>query len=82
VDTHCYDGWTIGPQYDSMIAKVIVHRPNRRAAIATMRRALAEFQTEGVKTTVPLHQQIIANPDFISGKVDTGWVERMLQKKP
>jgi len=82
VDTHCYDGWTVGPQYDSMIAKLIVHRADRRAAIATMRRALAEFQTEGVKTTVPIQQQIIANPAFLSGKVDTGWVERMLQKKP
>jgi len=81
VDTHCYAGWTIGPQYDSMIAKLIVHRPNRKAAIATMRRALGEFQIEGVKTTIPIHQQIMAHADFVSGKVDTGWVERTLQKK-
>ena len=81
VDTHCYAGWTIGPQYDSMIAKLIVHRPTRKAAIATMRRALGEFQIEGVKTTIPVQQAIMANPDFLSGRVDTGWVERILQKK-
>jgi acetyl-CoA carboxylase biotin carboxylase subunit len=77
VDTHCYRGWTISPHYDSMIAKLIVHRPTREAAVATMRRALDEFVIEGVESTVPLHQQIMANPDFLRGEVDTGWVERI-----
>jgi acetyl-CoA carboxylase biotin carboxylase subunit len=77
VDTHCYEGWNVQPHYDSMIAKLIVHRATRQAAIATMKRALGEFMVEGVKTTVPLHLQIMANPDFISGHVDTGWVERI-----
>jgi len=77
VDTHCCDGWTISPHYDSMIAKLIVHRPTRKGAIATMRRALSEFAVEGVKTTIPLHLEIMANPDFNSGHVDTGWVERI-----
>ena len=77
VDTHCYEGWTITPHYDSMIAKLLVHRPTRQAAIATMRRALSEFAIEGVKSTVPLHLEIMANPDFIGGHVDTGWVERI-----
>jgi len=77
VDTHGYEGWTIGPHYDSMIAKLIVHRPTRAAAIATMRRALGEFVIEGVKSTVPLHLAIMANPDFNAGRVDTGWVERV-----
>jgi acetyl-CoA carboxylase, biotin carboxylase subunit len=76
VDTHCFEGGTVLPNYDSMIAKLIVHRPTRKEAIATMRRALAEFDIDGVKTTIPIHQQFMANPDFISGKVDTGWVER------
>ena len=76
VDTHCYEGWTISPHYDSMIAKLIVHRPTRTQAIATARRALAEFTIEGVKTTIPFHHEIMANADFISGRVDTGWVER------
>jgi acetyl-CoA carboxylase biotin carboxylase subunit len=76
VDTHCCEGWTISPHYDSMIAKLIIHRPTRAAAIATARRALAEFTIEGVKTTVPLHREIMANTDFNTGRVDTGWVER------
>jgi len=77
VDTHCYEGWTISPHYDSMIAKLIVHRPARPAAIATMKRALSEFTIEGVKSTVPIHLEIMSNPDFNSGRVDTGWVERI-----
>jgi acetyl-CoA carboxylase biotin carboxylase subunit len=78
VDTHCYTGWTITPHYDSMIAKLIVHRPTREQAIQTMRRALAEFDIEGVKTTIPIHREIMANPDFCHGRVDTAWVERAL----
>jgi acetyl-CoA carboxylase biotin carboxylase subunit len=77
VDTHCYEGWTISPHYDSMIAKLIVQRPTRRAAIATMKRALSEFTIEGVKSTVPIHREIMSNPDFIAARVDTGWVERI-----
>ena len=77
VDTHCYEGWTISPHYDSMIAKLIVHRPTRRAAIATMKRALSEFTIEGVKSTIPIHREIMSNPDFIAARVDTGWVERI-----
>ena len=76
VDTHCCEGWTISPHYDSMIAKLIIHRPTRAAAIATARRALSEFIIEGVKTTIPLHREIMANTDFNTGCVDTGWVER------
>jgi len=79
VDTHCYEGYAITPHYDSMIAKLIVHRPTREAAVATMRRALDEFRIGPVKTTIPVHQEIMANPDFLRGKVDTGWVERVWQ---
>ncbi|MFO8013470.1 MAG: acetyl-CoA carboxylase biotin carboxylase subunit [Phycisphaerae bacterium] len=77
VDTHCCQGTTIVPHYDSMIAKLLVHRATREAALATMRRALAEFVVDGVATTVPLHQEILANPDFMAGRIDTGWVERI-----
>ena len=77
VDTHCCEGWTIVPHYDSMIAKLLVHRPTREAAIATMRRALAEFTVRGVCTTIPLHLDVMANPDFVAARVDTGWVERV-----
>ena len=79
VDTHCYEGYAISPHYDSMIAKLIVHRPTREAAVATMRRALEEFRVEPIKTTIPVHQEIMANPDFLRGKVDTQWVERVWQ---
>jgi acetyl-CoA carboxylase biotin carboxylase subunit len=76
VDTHCYEGWTISPHYDSMIAKLIVHRPTRKAAIATMKRALSEFTIVGPKTTIPFHLAMMSNADFNAGHVDTGWVER------
>jgi len=77
VDTHCCEGWTIVPHYDSMIAKLLVHRPTRETAIATMRRALSEFTVRGVHTTIPLHLDVMANPDFVAARVDTGWVERV-----
>ncbi|MDK1030715.1 MAG: acetyl-CoA carboxylase biotin carboxylase subunit [Planctomycetia bacterium] len=77
VDTHCYEGFTIVPYYDSLIAKLIVHKNDRSEAIATMRRALDEFVIEGVRTTIPLHQKILTNSAFLRGKVDTGFVERI-----
>jgi acetyl-CoA carboxylase biotin carboxylase subunit len=62
-----------------MIGKLIVHRPTREAAVATMRRALDEFVVEPIRTTIPLHREIMANPDFLRGNVDTRWVERVWQ---
>ncbi len=76
VDSHCYTGYTIPPYYDSMIGKLIVHRGDRRAAIATMLRALDEFVIEGPKTTIPIHRKILTHSDFRSGEHDTGFVER------
>ena len=76
VDTHAYQGYRIGPHYDSMIGKLIVHRPTRDQAIATMRRALDEFRAGPVKTTIPLHQFIMNSQDFRLSRVDTGWIER------
>jgi acetyl-CoA carboxylase biotin carboxylase subunit len=81
LDTHVYAGYTIPPNYDSMIGKLIVHRPTRAEAIATMRRALSEFHVAPIKTTIPLHLQIMDNPNFVSGDVDTGFVERSLLAK-
>ena len=77
VDTHCCQGAVVVPNYDSMVAKLLVHRATRDAAIATMKRALAEFVIEGVATTIPIHEDIMANPDFVAARVDTGWVERV-----
>jgi acetyl-CoA carboxylase biotin carboxylase subunit len=75
-DSHVYQDYTIGPYYDSMIGKLIVHKPTREEALACMRRALAEFVVEGVKTTIPLLREIFANAAFIKGEVDTTFIER------
>jgi acetyl-CoA carboxylase biotin carboxylase subunit len=81
LDTHVYAGYTIPPNYDSMIGKLIVHRPTRTEAIATMKRALTEFHVAPIKTTIPLHLQILDNPNFLSGDVDTGFIERVMLAK-
>ena len=78
IDSHVYAGYRIPPNYDSMIGKLIVHRPTRAQAIATMRRALGEFHVSPVKTTIPLLLQIMHNQNFARGEVDTGFVEREL----
>ena len=75
VDTHCYPGYVIPPFYDSLLAKVIVHAANRPAAIARMRDALDSFVVEGVRTTIPFHQRVLAHADFQAGLVTTRWVE-------
>jgi acetyl-CoA carboxylase biotin carboxylase subunit len=80
-DSHVYAGYRIPPNYDSMIGKLIVHRPTRAEAIATMRRALQEFHIAPVKTTIPLHLRIMDDQHFQSGDVDTGFVERVLLGK-
>jgi len=76
VDTHVCQGWTVSKNYDSMIAKVIVHQKTRAEAIATMKRALQEFVVEPIKTTIPVCLDIISHNLFAKSKVDTGFVER------
>ena len=75
-DSHVHEGYTIGPYYDSLIGKLIVHRPTRAEAMATMRRALSEFVLEGIATTIPLAREIFNNAAFIEGNVDTTFIER------
>ena len=75
-DSHVYGGYTVPPHYDSMIGKLIVHRPTREEAIATMRRALAEMQVKGISTTASFHDKVLQHEEFISGKHDTKFVER------
>jgi len=82
VDSHCYSGYNIPPYYDSMIAKLLVHRPTRRQAIATMLRALDEFVVIGPKTTIPIHRRILTHSDFRAGEHDTGFVERYFSNHP
>ncbi|HEY7090855.1 MAG TPA: acetyl-CoA carboxylase biotin carboxylase subunit [Tepidisphaeraceae bacterium] len=81
LDSHAYAGYRIPPNYDSMIGKLIVHRPTRAEAIATMKRALSEFHISPIKSTIPLHLQIMDNQHFQNAEVDTGFVERVLLGK-
>ena len=74
VDSHIYAGYTIPPFYDSMIAKLIVSAQTREEAIVKMERALSEFVIEGIKTTIPLHQQIMQNEDFRKGNFTTAFM--------
>ncbi len=75
-DSHVYGGYTVPPHYDSMIGKLIVHRPTRTEAIATMRRALAELQIKGISTTASFQDKVLQHDEFVSGKHDTKFVER------
>jgi acetyl-CoA carboxylase biotin carboxylase subunit len=76
VDTHIYDGYTVPPHYDSLLAKVIVHGNTRDEALARMRQALDSFIIEGVTTTIPFLRRVIEHPDFVAGRVDTKFLER------
>jgi acetyl-CoA carboxylase, biotin carboxylase subunit len=78
-DSHVYAGYTVPPHYDSMIGKLLVHRPTRTEAIACMMRALDELRVTGIETTAPFHRRLLAQADFVDGHVDTGFVERMGQ---
>ncbi len=75
IDSHIYQGYTIPPHYDSMVAKLITFAPTRSEAIAKMRRALDEFIIEGIHTTIPFHQAMMQNPDFIAGNFDTKYLD-------
>ncbi|HWF38175.1 MAG TPA: acetyl-CoA carboxylase biotin carboxylase subunit [Candidatus Acidoferrales bacterium] len=76
VDTAAYADAVIPPYYDSLVAKLIAYGHDRREAIARLHGALDGFVVEGIKTTIPLHKKIIADPDFIAGKFDTHFLER------
>jgi acetyl-CoA carboxylase biotin carboxylase subunit len=77
-ESHVQAGYTVPPNYDSMVGKLLVHGNDRAEAMAIMRRALDELQVEGLATTTALHRRIFRNPDFAEGRVDTTWVERVL----
>ena len=75
VDTHVYGGYTISPNYDSMIAKIITTDRKRSEAINKMRRALDEFIIEGIKTTIPFHRKLMDDPNYIKGVYTTKFME-------
>jgi len=78
VDSALYAGYVVPPFYDSMVAKLIVHAPTRPEAIARLRRALDEFAILGIKTTLPLHQRIVENPEFQAGNYTIHWLENFV----
>ena len=75
IDSHIYSGYTIPPNYDSLIAKLIVSATSREEALVRMKRALEEFIIEGVKTTIPFHIKLMDDPDFKSGEFTTAFME-------
>jgi acetyl-CoA carboxylase, biotin carboxylase subunit len=79
VDTHCFPGYVVPPQYDALLAKLIVHDRDRASAVASMRGALAGLRVAGVETTAELQRQILKHGDFAAGACDTKWLERLLQ---
>ncbi len=78
VDTHAFAGYVVPPHYDSLIAKVIAWGQHRDEAIARMRRALREFQIEGIRTTIPFHQEALDNAFFRRGEVYVNFVQRRM----
>jgi acetyl-CoA carboxylase biotin carboxylase subunit len=78
IDTHIYNGYTVPPYYDSMIGKLIAHGPNRATAIARMQQALSEMVIEGIKTNIPLHQEIVSHGAFKAGGTDIHYLEKRL----
>ncbi len=80
VDTHVYSGYTIPPNYDSMIAKLIITARTREEAVTKMRRALGEFVIEGIHTTIPFHIQLMENEQFIKGDYTTKFMDTFVLK--
>jgi acetyl-CoA carboxylase biotin carboxylase subunit len=79
IDSHVVPGYVVPPNYDSMVGKLIVHAESREAALDRMARALREFAVGPIKTTIPLHMELVANPDFRTGGVDIHYLERWLK---
>jgi len=80
VDSALYSGYSVPPHYDSLVAKLVVHGTDRAQAIARMRRALNEMVVDGIRTTIPLHQRIMADPEFQSGDYTIHWLERFVAR--
>jgi acetyl-CoA carboxylase, biotin carboxylase subunit len=79
VDSALFGGYKVPPHYDSMIAKIIAHGPDRNVCLMRLRRALAECVVDGIQTTIPLHQRLLAEPAFLNGDYDIHWLERLMR---
>jgi acetyl-CoA carboxylase, biotin carboxylase subunit len=82
VDSALYQGYVVPPQYDSLVAKLIVHGGSRNECLMRLRRSLEEYVITGIDTTIPLHQRLVMEPDFIDGDYDVHWLERLLSAPP
>jgi acetyl-CoA carboxylase biotin carboxylase subunit len=80
VDSGVYGGWRVPPNYDSLLAKLVVHAPTRAEAIQRMRRALDEFIIGGIRTNIPLHKRLLVEPDVVEGVMTTRTIETMLAR--
>jgi acetyl-CoA carboxylase biotin carboxylase subunit len=81
VDSHVYVGYVVPADYDSLLAKVIVHGRDRDEAVARMQRALDEMLIQGVHTTIPFHQKVLRHPDFLAGRTSTRFLEHLLREQ-
>ena len=81
VDSGLYQGYRVPPYYDSMIGKLIVYGRTREGCIMRLRRALEEYVIEGMKTTIPLHQKLLTDPDFLNGDYTIKWLEEWLARE-
>jgi acetyl-CoA carboxylase biotin carboxylase subunit len=80
IDSALYPGYTVPSNYDSLVAKLIVHGKTRRECIMRMRRALKEYVITGIETNIPLHQRLLEEPDFVEGNYDIHWLERFVAR--
>jgi acetyl-CoA carboxylase biotin carboxylase subunit len=80
VDSAIYEGYRIPPHYDSLVAKLIVYGATRNECLMRLRRTLEEYVIDGIKTTLPLHARLVAEPDFINGDYDISWLERLMAR--
>ena len=81
VDSSVYQGYTIPPNYDSLVGKLIVHGRTRTEALMRLRRALDEFVVDGINTTLPLFRRLVRNPDIQNGLYDIHWLERWMKSQ-
>jgi acetyl-CoA carboxylase biotin carboxylase subunit len=82
VDSHIVSGALVPPYYDSLMAKIIAHGPDRATALERLRRALAETHIAGVTANIAFHQRVLSDPEFIAGGVDTGYLARLFERAP
>ncbi|MGH2930164.1 MAG: acetyl-CoA carboxylase biotin carboxylase subunit, partial [Solirubrobacteraceae bacterium] len=78
VDSALYAGYTVQPHYDSLVSKLVVHGSTRNECLMRLRRALEEYVIGGIETTIPLHQRIVEESDFVNGDYTTHWLERLI----